>query len=327
MPWWVEVQTSLYMELLRQAIIDVSIMLRKRGLLFHRTLFWLQYDNCGDNKNQESYFLGLGTASSSSSHISTVAPKSMHDMLSNADQIKFLRDVNNSLLGDFEKISLRSIQQQEQRRNDEADGLPVQRVYQHQEDMQRKMMDQNSGTETYIIYLAGFSWKKIMFIYSSWVDANILCPADSLEQVDELLSATAKEDREDTTNSSGPPYKRTKSSSSKDDSKAAVLKRQVKAAKSDATTCRWVLKQLDIDRIRRIFEDEFEYNHFLDTNITNAEVKWLEDHNSVEKVLSINCLAYATAPKWEAFPRTTLSEVDLRRIAEEIEKHLKAVEE
>ena len=152
-------------------------------------------------------------------------------------------------------------------------------------------------------------------------------PADSLEQVDELLSAIAKEDREDTTNSSGPPYKRTKSSSSKDDSKAAVLKRQVKAAKSIATTCQWVLKQLEIGRIRRTFEDEFEDNHFLDTHMTNTEVKWLEDHNSVEKVLSINCLAYSTAPKWEAFPRTTLSEVDLRRIAEEKEKHLRAVEE
>ena len=304
---------NITMELLRQAIIDVSIMLRKRGLLFPWTL-WLQYDNCGDNKNKEcmcyssllvelfafdeieiaflivghthasidqyfsviakairkahfigtpvallelirrchdssweqkaiirdikvyydlksmfqpyvnkrikyyniphifrftpsfghvavmeyknfvgnkympqrptapivdmssfeksigsesiaipelavingssalTNFLGLGTASSSSSHISTVAPKSMHDMLGNADQINLLRDVN-SLLDDFEKISVRSIQQQEQRMNDEADGLPVQRVYQHRDDMQRKMMDRNTGTEGYIIWL------------------------------------------------------------------------------------------------------------------------------------------------------------------------------
>lgn len=76
----------------------------------------------------------------------------MHDMLGNADQINLLRDVN-SLLDDFEKISVRSIQQQEQRMSDEADGLPVQRVYQHRDDMQRKMMDRNSGTEGYIIWL------------------------------------------------------------------------------------------------------------------------------------------------------------------------------
>ena len=155
-------------------------------------------------------------------------------------------------------------------------------------------------------------------------------PSDSLEQVDELLSALAKEDRDDNamlTNPGVPPFKRTKTSSAKDDSKAAVLKRQVKAAKSIASACQWVLKQLEIGRIRRTFEDEFEDTHFLDTHLSNVEVKWLEDRDSVEKVLSISCLAYARAPKWEAFPRTTLSEEDLKRIAEEKEKHLRAIEE
>ena len=41
---------NITIELLRQAMIDVSILLRRRGLLFPRTL-WLHYDNCGDNKN------------------------------------------------------------------------------------------------------------------------------------------------------------------------------------------------------------------------------------------------------------------------------------
>jgi hypothetical protein len=51
--------------------------------------------------------------------------------------------------------------------------------------------------------------------------------------------------------------------------------------------------------------------------LTNVEVKWLEDHNSLEKVLSISSLAYASAPKWEAFPKSTLSDEDLKRIEEE----------
>ena len=304
---------NITMELLRQAIIDVSLMLRKRGLLFPRTL-WLQFDNCGDNKNKEcmcyssllietfafdeieiaflivghthasidqyfsviakairkahfigtpvalmelvrrchdsswqqkaiirdikvyydlksmfqpyvnkrikyyniphifrftpsfghvavmeyknfignkfmpqrpvapildmtafekhigaesiaipelavvngssalTNFLGLGTASSSSSNISTVDPKYLHDMLGKTDQIDLLRDVN-SLLNDFEQLSVRSIQQQEKRMLDEADGLPAQKVYQHRDDMQRKMMDRNTGNEGYIIWL------------------------------------------------------------------------------------------------------------------------------------------------------------------------------
>jgi hypothetical protein len=39
-------------ELLRQMLIDASILLRKRGLPCPRSL-WLQFDNCGDNKNKE----------------------------------------------------------------------------------------------------------------------------------------------------------------------------------------------------------------------------------------------------------------------------------
>jgi hypothetical protein len=38
----------------RQAIIDVSILPRKRGLLVPRILD-LQFDNCGDNKNKETF--------------------------------------------------------------------------------------------------------------------------------------------------------------------------------------------------------------------------------------------------------------------------------
>ena len=97
-------------------------------------------------------FLGLGTASSSSSHIATVAPKSMHDLLGKKDKIDLIRDVND-LMVDFESISLRSLQQQEARMNDEADGIPIQRVYEVRNNMQRKMMSQNTSTEGYIVWL------------------------------------------------------------------------------------------------------------------------------------------------------------------------------
>lgn len=97
-------------------------------------------------------FLGLGTASTSSSNISIVAPKSLHDMLGKTATIDLLKDVN-SLLEDFETLSVRAIQQQEARLNDEAEGLPVQRVYHYRADCQRKMMNQNSTSEGYIIWL------------------------------------------------------------------------------------------------------------------------------------------------------------------------------
>ena len=45
---------NITIEMTRQALIDVSILLRQRSLLIPRTL-WLQFDNCGDNKNKEFF--------------------------------------------------------------------------------------------------------------------------------------------------------------------------------------------------------------------------------------------------------------------------------
>jgi hypothetical protein len=45
---------NITIELTRQALIDASILLRQRSLLFPRIL-WLQFDNCGDNKNKEFF--------------------------------------------------------------------------------------------------------------------------------------------------------------------------------------------------------------------------------------------------------------------------------
>ena len=109
-------------------------------------------------------YLGLGTASSSSSHIATVAPKSMHDLLGKKDKIELIRDVND-LMVDLESISLRSLQQQEVRMNDEAAGIPIQRVYEVRNDMQRKMMSQNTATEGYIVWLDIAKRKVRIFVY------------------------------------------------------------------------------------------------------------------------------------------------------------------
>ena len=45
---------NITIEMTRQALIDVSILLRQRSLLIPRTL-WLHFDNCGDNKNKEFF--------------------------------------------------------------------------------------------------------------------------------------------------------------------------------------------------------------------------------------------------------------------------------
>ena len=47
-------EANITIEMTRQAITDVSILLRKRGLLVPRMLD-LQFDNCGDNKSKENF--------------------------------------------------------------------------------------------------------------------------------------------------------------------------------------------------------------------------------------------------------------------------------
>jgi hypothetical protein len=41
-------------ELMRQALFDLCAILRSRGLKMPRVL-WLQFDNCGENKNKEMF--------------------------------------------------------------------------------------------------------------------------------------------------------------------------------------------------------------------------------------------------------------------------------
>ena len=51
--------------------------------------------------------------------------------------------------------------------------------------------------------------------------------------------------------------------------------------------------------------------------ITKAEYKWLEDHNSIKKVLNEVILAYAHAPEWEPFQKIYLTR---QRMEEEAAK-------
>lgn len=117
-----------------------------------------------DGTSRFTEFLGLGTSSSSSSSATTVAPKSVNEMLGKSDKIELLRDVN-ALLTDLESLSIRSIQQQEARMNDEAEGVPVKEKYNEvRKEIQQKMMKENSATEGFIIWL-DLAKRKVRLLY------------------------------------------------------------------------------------------------------------------------------------------------------------------
>ena len=85
-------------------------------------------------------------------------------MLGKSDKIELLRDID-SLMKDFENISIKSIQQQEVRMNDVAEGEPIKEVYEVvQKEIQKLMTEENSVTEGFIIWL-DLSKRKVLLLF------------------------------------------------------------------------------------------------------------------------------------------------------------------
>jgi len=152
-------------------------------------------------------------------------------------------------------------------------------------------------------------------------------PKDGLLRINEFTQILSSEEMDQDRRSIDPKVKKRKQSSSKTLSLEDIFNRQHRAAKNIAATCQWVIQQVEMGRIRNTFNSGFEVSHFTDIAITQREMKWLEDHNSVEKVLNENVIAYAHAPKWEPFPKVSLSIDDLRRIEDAKKNFVKEVEE
>ena len=156
-------------------------------------------------------------------------------------------------------------------------------------------------------------------------------PKHGLNRIDEFNQTLRNEAEEDDRRQSNvdPRLKQRKQSAGKGNNESMddAFKRQLKAAKNVATTCQWVIQQVAIGRVRNTFQNQFEAAHFCDISITQLEMQWLQEHDTVEKVLCEYVLAYAAAPKWEPFPKTTFSAEDLQRIEDDKAKYSKEVEE
>ena len=109
--------------------------------------------------------------------------------------------------------------------------------------------------------------------------------------------------------------------------KEDVFKRQLKAAKAIASGCSWVLNECARGRITVTESYSFGTTHFSEICITKAEYKWLEDHNSIEKVLNEVILAYSHAPEWEPLPKICLTLEDRQRMEEAAKKNASDVAE
>ena len=148
-------------------------------------------------------------------------------------------------------------------------------------------------------------------------------PFDPKLGLDKLESFSDSDD-DDVEESAAPAYKGKRKQPSKVED---YFTKQVKAAKSIATACEWVLSQVASSRISKTHSRMFGETHFESTQITLAELEWLTMHSELESVLQITSAAYTAAPKWEPFPRISLSPNDLGKIdAERAAHHTKVAE-
>jgi len=158
-------------------------------------------------------------------------------------------------------------------------------------------------------------------------------PKDCLQRIQELDRAIREDEEQERTAKSteqaeNPQRKKRKQQNDKkNQSTEQVLQRQYKAAKNIASTCRWILNLVHINRISVTAKEEFEQSHFTDYCITKREEKWLLDHSTAEAVLNEVAAAYANAPKWAPFPRETLSDADKAILESKQAAYLKELEE
>ena len=147
-----------------------------------------------------------------------------------------------------------------------------------------------------------------------------------MEEFSQALRDDDDDEQDNERRNIDPKFKKKKGGGSRKLKKEDIFKRQLKAAKDISSTCRWVINEVEKGRIRNTLGGSFETSHFSDICITQGEMKWLQDHDSPEKVLSEVIFAYSNAPKWEPFPKVSLSLEDLQRIEEAKRKFAKEVE-
>ena len=153
-------------------------------------------------------------------------------------------------------------------------------------------------------------------------------PKTGLLRIDEYNLALDNEEKEQAQQRSvHPSVKKRGPSKTQNLSSEDIFKRQLRAAKNVSGACQWVLDQVEIGRIRSTGSSSFEISHFSDIVVTLSELKWLRDHNSIEKVIAEYVIAYEHAPKWEPFPKAILSVEDLQRIEDSKKKFAREVTE
>jgi hypothetical protein len=106
-----------------------------------------------NGKSQLTAHFGLGTAATNSDNSNVaVAPKTAVDMLDGSKKVDTLKLLSD-LLPVFEELSIKSLDQQEQRMLDESAGNDPRRTYVYRKEAQKALQGSSKTEQGYIIWL------------------------------------------------------------------------------------------------------------------------------------------------------------------------------
>ena len=116
-----------------------------------------------NGKSQLTAHFGLGTAATNSDNSNVaVAPKTAVDMLDGSKKVDTLK-LLSELLPVFEELSIKSLDQQEQRMLDESAGNDPRRTYVYRKEAQKALQGSSKTEQGYIIWL-DLNKKKVSII-------------------------------------------------------------------------------------------------------------------------------------------------------------------
>lgn len=116
-----------------------------------------------NGKSQLTAHFGLGTAATNSDNSNVaVAPKTAVDMLDGSKKVDTLKLLSD-LLPVFEELSIKSLDQQEQRMLDESAGNDPRRTYVYRKEAQKALQGSSKTKQGFIIWL-DLNKKKVSII-------------------------------------------------------------------------------------------------------------------------------------------------------------------
>lgn len=278
-----------------------------------------------DGRNEVISYFGLGGRSSSRGIINSAEVMNVDDLLG-SNKLNSVTDLN-SMLPDLEALSYQSITQQQQRMDDEADGVEVKKRYQHRSDIQKEMIAMGNSKEGYIIWLNLVARKEGILPIDQLTPRPFKPEAALLQAINEGDNEVETPVGVDEPPRTAPMNNREGGGSSSAPNTDAAHKKQFTNAKNIAASCRWILNQAESSRLILTRSRKFEKFHFNTCQINDIELEWLTSNDTTAKVLRNCCSEYDAAASWEPLPTVSLSIEDLARIANEQEKHRQAIEQ